>query len=212
MFESETIAIQEKLKDTLAIYDKMAALHNEYWNAKNDKYFYFSERIEGRHIVYTRALEALKRLVECEAGIKCNFDAQAHNNFADPEVLEAVKKVNNISTDDVLNHFAYCLTPYRYNNEAKYKIKNDIVEISLCHTYCLRLVLNVLNILINGQIETREIYEKSKEALKNDKTFIYRDVKITCYENGKIKLVFAKKDILDKMVILLGTVRSSKDE
>ena len=212
MFETETIEIQEKLTDTLSIYDKMAALHNEYWNAKTDKYFYFSERIDGRHIVYTRALEALKKLIECEAGIKCNFDPQAHNNFADPEVSEAIKKVNNISTDDVLNYFTYLLTPYRYNKEARYKIKGDIIEIGLCHTYALRLVLNVLNILINGGIETREIYEKSKEALKNDKTFIYRDVKITCYENGKIKLVFAKKDILDKMVILLGAVRSSKDE
>ena len=212
MFEAETQEIQKRLSATLEIYDRLEAVHSEYRNARNDQYLYFDTRIEGRHIVFTRALEALRRIVESEICVPASFNYYASDCKADDKVTAAIEKVNNISTDDVLNNFTYCLTPYRYNNKQKYQIKGDTVKLELCHRYSLRLILNTLNILINGSIETKQIYEKCKEALSKDNTFIYRDIKITCYENGNTKLVFANKQILDKMVILLGTVKEARND
>ena len=119
MFEAETQEIQKRLSATLEIYDRLEAVHSEYRNARNDQYLYFDTRIEGRHIVFTRALEALRRIVESEICVPASFNYYASDCKADDKVTAAIEKVNNISTDDVLNNFTYCLTPYRYNNKQK---------------------------------------------------------------------------------------------
>ena len=54
-----------------------------------------------------------------------------------------------------------------------------------------------------NDIETIEVIDKARNALKECNTFVYRNIKITIYKNGKTKLVFANKNTLEKFKKLI---------
>lgn len=114
-----------------------------------------------------------------------------------PGFKRVVESIKEIKTDLVLKEF---------NDTIWYKkpfsIKGNTIKIESMEPY-LRLTLNTLNILINGDFETDEVYEKAIEALNSANTFIYRNIKITLYKNESMLLVFADDKIKNKFEKLL---------
>lgn len=114
-----------------------------------------------------------------------------------PGFKRVVESIKEIKTDLVLEEFNDIIW-----NKKLFSLKGNTIKIESMESY-LRLILNILNILINGDFETDEVYEKAIEALNNANTFIYRNIKITLYKNGSMLLVFADDEIKNKFEKLL---------
>lgn len=194
MFETELKEIQNKLTKTLNEYRKIKKLekrmHDLYWI---DKSIYgLQVNHIGKNSLYERATSDIRYLLE-KNGLR---NIGAYTAYNKKEFKNKIKEVENLKNEDVLKQLSEYI-----NSKSMYSIKpeiaGDTITIGLSD-YNLYLLLNSLNILINGEIENTETLEKARNALKECNTFIYRNIKITVYKNGKTKLVFADKKILEK--------------
>lgn len=202
MFEQEIKEIQSKLVRTLNELRKVKAiekrLHNLYWTEKNIYGIYLSR--ESKNKLYERASSDLFYLLE-KNGLRGYGSRYNENKKSFKSYIKDIKNLTNDKFIETLKTYINTKNYYSINPE----VNGDTITIGLSD-YSLNLLLNCLNIIINGEIETQEIQDKARNALKNCNTFVYRNIKITFYKNGKTKLVFADKNIQEKFKKLLTTI------
>ena len=194
MFEQEIKEIQSKLVRTLNELRKVKAiekrLHNLYWI--DNSIYGLSLHRESKNKLYERASSDLFYLLE-KNGLRGYGSRYNENKKSFKSYVEDIKNLTNDKFIETLKTYVNAKNYYNINPE----VNGDTITIGLSD-YLLNLLLNCLNIIVNGQIETQEIQDKARNTLKECNTFVYRNIKITIYKNGKTKLVFADKKILEK--------------
>lgn len=201
MFKKEIEETKQALENTFKIYAKMKDLENEYKSLENKLYIDFYTRAYSSTI-YNEAIKKLRCAVINTTGIKdIHFRECGYSEKPEEILNEAYNKVSEITEKTILEKLKNMLnTRYNYEKNNRYTIKGDTIELQIDFKHYTKLILNSLNIIINGVIETLEITEKCKEVLKTENTFVYRNIQITSYKNGKTKLVFADSELKNKFV------------
>lgn len=208
LFTNETQEIRNKLARTLRKWREIKKMEDEIYNLhRADVIFRFYPRVGYIDEIYSNTFSDFNDYVCLQCGMR-SFIYHIHNKKDFKKSCEKLSKITNYT---ILEHFLSLLKPRGYDKEANFEINNSTITLKLHYEYNLRILLNVLNILINKSIETDEIYKKCWNTLKNTNTFIYRNVKITCYQNGKIKMVFGDIEILHKMKFLLDGVEDLEE-
>ena len=198
MFEQEIKETQNKLIKTLLLWREAEKIEKKIDRAENILYLHI--RKDCIYNLYEQATNEIKNKVRRQ--LDDSFVTGYSRNKK--EFKEFCERVKNINNSDILNK----LKEYLNNN---YNIKHGLIPIInknsiiiYLSSYKLSLLLSCLNILINNEIEKTEIIDLAYKSLKENSTFIYRNIKITVYKNGKVKLVFADNNILeifkDKMI------------
>lgn len=199
MFENEIKETKEKLINTLLNFRKFKKIQRKQEKMhKNNQVYYFDTGALYTTSIYDYASSKLLGDINSMLGFR-----KLQENCRNKKSFKTnIKLIEKITLEDVLSEFKRVTQGTSYNGK-KTTIADDTINLNLSD-YHLKLVLNAINILKNNELETQEIYKKCREVLKTDNTFIYRDVKITVYKNGKTKLVFADNKLKNKMIEVLN--------
>lgn len=200
MFEQEIKEVRSKLAKSLMLWREADRLERKISEKQyNNEIFWIGYKLGCKSDIYKYACTNINQKISDILGD--NFRFYAYNKKDFKQVCE---EVQNIKKSDVIDKLKQYINSKGWQH-IEPEIFKDTVTIGLSD-YLLPLLLSSLNILINDDIETAETIDKARNALKDCNTFVYRNIKITFYKNGKTKLVFANKNILEKFTKLLTTI------
>ena len=114
---------------------------------------------------------------------------QNYNCLGNNSLLLIDRQTLNVSENESKNE----------NPKAEYKIKDTEIEIK---TKDLRYILDAMNMAINQQKETEEIYNKCLNVLQTGNKFIYRQIIVTV-EYDRIILTINNKELLNKIASII---------
>lgn len=202
MFEQEIKQVRNKLAKSLILWreaDRLERKISQEEHSKNDTVYWIGNSLKSKCYIYEYAGNDLSRRIKKQIG-DCfrMFPCYDSKDFK-----KACNEARNTQKSDIINKLKQYINSKGWQH-IQPKITNDTITIRL-NNYNLNLLLTSLNILINDNIETYEVIDKARNALKDCNTFVYRNIKITFYKNGKTKLVFANKNIQEKFTKLLTT-------
>lgn len=164
---------------------------------KNDTVYWIGHSLKSKCYIYEYAGNDLSQRRRSRIG-DCFRMSPCYNS---KDFKKACNKARNTQKSDIIDKLKQYINSKGWQH-IQPEIINNSITIGLSG-YNLELLLSSLNILINDDIETYEVIEKARNALKDCNTFVYRNIKITIYKNGKTKLVFANKTILNKFKELI---------
>lgn len=200
MFEQEIKQVRNKLAKSLILWreaDRLERKITQQEHSKNDTVYWIGNSLKSKCYIYEHAGNDLSRHIKRQIGdyfrTPICYDSK--------DFKKACNEARNTQKSDIINKLKKYINSKGWQH-IQPKITNDTITIGL-NDYNLNLLLTSLNILINDNIETYEVIDKARNALKDCNTFVYRNIKITFYKNGKTKLVFADKKILEKFKELI---------
>lgn len=200
MFEQEIKQVRSKLAKSLISWREADRMERKIREQQyNNEIFYIGHRLDGKGSIYQYAGTHLNQIISEVLGDTFRFYCYGKKEFK-----QVCEKAQNIKKSDVIDKLKQYINSKGWQH-IEPEIVKDTVTIGLSD-YLLPLLLSSLNTLINDDIETAETIDKARKALKNCNTFVYRNIKITFYKNGKTKLVFADKNIQENFTKLLTTI------
>ena len=200
MFEQEIKEVRSKLAKSLILWREADSLERKIRQEeafKNNTVYWIGHSLKSKCYIYEYAGNDLNqrrrnRIGDCFRMSPC---------YSSKDFKKACNTVRNTQKNDIINRLKEYINSEGWQH-IQPEIINNAITIGLSD-YNLNLLLTSLNILINDDIETVEVIDKARNALKECNTFVYRNIKITIYKNGKTKLVFADKNILEKFKELI---------
>lgn len=200
MFESEVNEVRNKLAKCLRLWREAEKLKNKIHKAEDyrgENLYYIGLRLDGKINLYQYVSHDLDYVIIKTLSENLKIYGTPYNAKSFKELCN---KIKNITKENVLNKLKETInSEYNKRNGLGPEVVKDTIIIGL-NDYQLPLLLSSLNILINDNIETAETIDKARKVLKDCNTFVYRDIKITIYKNGKTNLVFADKKIFNKFM------------
>lgn len=200
MFEQEIKEVRSKLAKSLMLWreaDRLERKIRQEEALKNNTVYGIGHSLKPKCYIYEDAGNDLSYRRRSRIG-DCFRMSPCCNS---KDFKKACNEAKNTRKCDIIDKLKQYINSKGWQH-IQPKITNDTIIIGLSD-YNLALLLTSLNILINDNIETIEVIDKAQNALKDCNTFVYRNIKITVYKNGKTKLVFADKSILEKFKKLI---------
>lgn len=200
MFEQEIKEIRNKLAKSLILWreaDKLERKIRQEEHFKNNTVYWIGHSLKSKCYIYEYAGNDLNYRRKRQIG-DCFRISPCCNS---KEFKKACNEARNTQKCDIIDKLKQYINSKGWQH-IQPEIINNSITIRLSD-YNLELLLSSLNILINDDIETYEVIEKARNALKDCNTFVYRNIKIMLYKNGKTKLVFADKSTLEKFKKLI---------
>ena len=200
MFEQEIKEVRNKLAKSLILWreaDRLERKISQEEDYKKNNVYRIGHSVEPKYYIYECAGNDLSRRRKNRIG-NCFRMSPCCNS---KEFKRACNTAKNTQKSDIIDKLKQYINSKGWQH-IQPEITNNTIIIGLSD-YNLELLLSSLNILINDDIETAEVIDKARTALKEFNTFVYRNIKITMYKNGKTKLVFGNKSILEKFKELI---------
>lgn len=203
MFEQDIKEVRSKLAKSLILWreaDRLERKIRQEEAFKNNTVYWIGHSVKSKCYIYEYAGNDLSQRRRNRIG-DCFRMPPCYNS---KDFKKACNEARNMQKSDIIDKLKQYINSKGWRH-IQPEITNDRIIIGLSD-YSLDLLLTSLNILINDDIETAETIDKAKKAFKDCNTFVYRNIKITFYKNGKTKLVFADKNIQEKFTKLLTTI------
>ena len=200
MFEQDIKEVRTKLAKSLILWreaDRLERKIRQEEAFENDTVYWIGHNLKSKCYIYEYAGNDLSQRRRSRIG-DC-FRISPCDNSKD--FKKACNEAKNMQKSDIIDKLKQYINSKGWQHIQPEVINNTII-VGL-RDYNLELLLSSLNILINDDIETYEVIDKARNALKDCNTFVYRNIKITIYKNGKTKLVFSDKKILEKFKELI---------
>lgn len=200
MFEQEIKEVRTKLAKSLILWreaDRLERKIRQEEDYKKNTVYYIGYILKSKCYIYEYAGNDLSQRRRNRIG-DCFRMSPCYNS---KDFKKACNTARNTQKSDIINRLKECINSKGWQH-IQPEIINNSITVGLSD-YNLELLLSSLNILINDNIETVEVIDKARNALKECNTFVYRSIKITIYKNGKTKLVFADKSTLEKFKKLI---------
>ena len=200
MFEQEIKEVRNKLAKSLILWREADRLERKIRKEEafeNNTVYWIGHSLKSKCDIYEYAGNDLSQRRRSRIG-DCFRVSPCYNS---KDFKKACNTARNTQKSDIIDKLKQYINSKGWQHIQPEIINNTII-VGL-RDYNLELLLSSLNILINDDIETVEVIDKAKNALKDCNTFVYRNIKITIYKNGKTKLVFADKIILEKFKELI---------
>ena len=200
MFEQEIKEVRTKLAKSLILWreaDRLERKIRQEEDYKKNTVYWIGHSVKPKCYIYEYAGNDLSQRRRSRIG----YCFRMSPCYSSKDFKKACNTARNTQKSDIINRLKECI-----NSKGCQHIQPEIINNSITvglSDYNLELLLSSLNILINDNIETVEVIDKARNALKECNTFVYRNIKITIYKNGKTKLVFADKSILEKFKKLI---------
>lgn len=203
----------KKLTKTLELHDKIKEVVApvEYNSPTRKEYLCFYVKHDLENELYNRAMIDIYVKASKLIGLNryndplISYDELRWDNSKDymQHYKNYCKKIMSIDNEAILEDFNRSMLSY-HTKEMEVDIKGDII--TLKKSTSITFVINILNILKNNKLECTEIINKLSDLKEN--TFIYRDVKITHYQNGNIKLNFADDELKKAFIKVLDSKKA----
>ena len=200
MFEQEIKEVRSKLAKSLILWreaDRLERKIRQEEAFENNAVYWIGHSVKSKCYIYEYAGNDLSQRRRNRIG-DCFRMAPCYNS---KDFKKACNEARNTQKCDIIDKLKQYINSKGWQH-IQPEIINNTITIGL-GDYSLDLLLTGLNILINDDIETVEVIDKARNALKECNTFVYRNIKITIYKNGKTKLVFADKSTLEKFKKLI---------
>ena len=208
MFEQEIKEVRSKLAKSLILWreaDRLERKIKQEEAFKNNTVYWIGHSLKSKCYIYEYAGNDLSQRRRSRIG-DCFRMSPCYNS---KDFKKACNTARNTQKCDIIDKLKQYINSKGWQH-IQPEITNNTIIIGLSDynleglsDYNLELLLSSLNILINDNIETAEVIDKARTALQESNTFVYRNIKITMYKNGKTKLVFADKNTLEKFKKLI---------
>lgn len=200
MFEQDIKEVRSKLAKSLILWreaDRLERKIRQEEDYKKNTVYWIGHSVKSKCYIYEYAGNDLSQRRRNRIG-DCFRMSPCYNS---KDFKKACNEARNTQKCDIIDKLKQYINSKGWQHMQP-EIINNSITIGLSD-YNLELLLSSLNILINDNIETTEVIDKARNALKECNTFVYRNIKITIYKNGKTKLVFADKSTLEKFKKLI---------
>ena len=200
MFEQDIKEVRNKLAKSLILWreaDRLERKIRQEEDYKKNTVYWIGHSVKSKCYIYEYAGNDLSQRRKNRIG-DCFRMSPCYNS---KDFKKACNTARNTQKSDIIDKLKQYINSKGWQH-IQPEITNDTIIIGLSD-YNLELLLSSLNILINDDIETYEVTDKARNALKDCNTFVYRNIKITIYKNGKTKLVFDDKSTLEKFKKLI---------
>ena len=200
MFEQDIKEVRSKLAKSLILWreaDRLERKIRQEEDYKKNTVYWIGHSVKSKCYIYEYAGNDLSQRRRSRIG-DCFRMSPCYNS---KDFKKACNEARNTKKSDIIDKLKQYINSKGWQH-IQPEIINNSITVGLSD-YNLELLLSSLNILINDDIETVEVIDKARNALKECNTFVYRNIKITIYKNGKTKLVFADKSILEKFKKLI---------
>lgn len=203
MFENETNRVLNSYNESVKLLKKLQTLMApyDYGQPLHDVVFYNCiPRVYSLSSLDYDAHQALNNIVRRHKLDRLPAKLKHINNSEESTIKEHIKTINKI-TPEVFYYNAFYYGVY---NELYYKkplaqtFNNNTYEDTSAHNSGLYLALDCINLLDNTEPLTYEQRNAISNALKNNKTFIFKGCKVTYYNNGRLIIKFSSADLYNR--------------